>query len=248
VSTPRPEVAAVIAQAADAYQARYGTSPGQRRILRDLVRCRTAALGGHKQQCGQCGHEVISYNSCRNRHCPKCQGSARAGWLAARAADLLPVPYFHVVFTLPAPLGPLALQNQRLLYGLLFRAAAATLRTIARDPQQTRRQKDPNYVPRLRTAIVTARSAPAHERVVTTLRQWGIEVDEVFFLGGIEKRRILEEFQAHIFFDDTLEHIDAAAAGTPSVHVPAGVANEPTPDLIEEAYAELERRRQRPPT
>lgn len=131
----RPEVADVIAQAAAAYAARYRVSAGQHRILRDLGRCRTAALGGHTQQCAQCGHEVISYNSCRNRHCPKCQGSARAAWLAARAADLLPVPYFHVVFTLPAPLGPLAVQNKRVLYGLLFRAAAATLRTIARDPQ-----------------------------------------------------------------------------------------------------------------
>jgi hypothetical protein len=132
---PRAELAEVIAQAGAAYQARYHASSGQRRILRDLVRCRTAALGGHTQQCAECGHEVISYNSCRNRHCPKCQGSARAAWLAARAADLLPVPYFHVVFTLPAPLGPLALQNKRLLYGLLFRAASATLRTIARDPK-----------------------------------------------------------------------------------------------------------------
>ena len=132
---PRPELADVIAQAGAGYQARYRPSSGQRRILRDLVRCRTVALAGHKQQCDQCGHELISYNSCRNRHCPKCQGRARAAWLTARAADLLPVPYFHVVFTLPAPLGPLALQNQRRLYGLLFRAASATLRTIARDPQ-----------------------------------------------------------------------------------------------------------------
>jgi hypothetical protein len=127
-------VAEVIAQAADAYRARYGTAPAQERLLRDLGRCRTAALGGHLQQCAQCGHAVIAYNSCRNRHCPKCEGPARARWLAARAAELLPVPYFHVVFTLPAPLGPLALRNRRLLYGLLFRAVAATLRTIARDP------------------------------------------------------------------------------------------------------------------
>lgn len=131
----RPEVADVIAQAAAAYEARYHASPGQRRILRDLTCCRTAALGGHKRRCVDCGHEIISYNSCRNRHCPKCQGSARAAWLAARAADLLPVPYFHVVFTLPSQLGPLALQNKRVLYSLLFRAASATLRTIARDPQ-----------------------------------------------------------------------------------------------------------------
>jgi hypothetical protein len=131
----RPEVADVIAQAGAAYEARYGPSPAQTRILRDLVRCRTAALGGHTQRCADCGHEVISYNSCRNRHCPKCQAGARARWLAARASELLPVPYFHVVFTLPAPLGALALQHKRLLYGLLFRAVATTLRTIARDPQ-----------------------------------------------------------------------------------------------------------------
>ena len=135
MSAPRPTVAAVIAQAADAYQARYGTAPAERRLLRDLVACRTAALGGHKQQCTQCGHEVLAYNSCRNRHCPTCQGPARARWLAVRAAELLPVPYFHMVFTLPAPLGPLALHNKRVVYGLLFRAVALTLRTIARDPQ-----------------------------------------------------------------------------------------------------------------
>jgi len=135
VSAPRPSVAAVIAEAGDAYQARYGTVRAERRLLRDLVACRTAALGGHKQQCAQCGHEVLTYNSCRNRHCPTCQGPARARWLAARAAELLPVPYFHVVFTLPAPLGALALHNKRVMYGLLFRATATTLRTIARDPQ-----------------------------------------------------------------------------------------------------------------
>jgi Putative transposase/Transposase zinc-binding domain len=105
----------------------------QRRILRALTSCRTAALGGHKKQCESCGHEAIAYNSCRNRHCPKCQAAARAQWLDARAADLLEVPYFHVVFTLPEPLGPLALQNKRLLYGMLFRAASETLCTIARD-------------------------------------------------------------------------------------------------------------------
>ena len=134
MSAPRPTVAAVIAQAGDAYQTRYGTARAERRLLRDLVACRTAALGGHKYRCGQCGREVLTYNSCRNRHCPTCQGPARARWLAARAAELLPVPYFHVVFTLPGPLGALALQHKRLVYGLLFRAVATTLRTIARDP------------------------------------------------------------------------------------------------------------------
>lgn len=99
MSGRRPEVADVLAQHGSAYHKTYGTSLEQRQILRALTACRTAALGGHKKQCETCGHEVIAYNSCRNRHCPKCQAAARAQWLDARAADLLEVPYFHVVFT-----------------------------------------------------------------------------------------------------------------------------------------------------
>lgn len=134
--TPRrPEVADVIAQAGTAYRATYRVTWVQERILRDLPRCRTAALGGHLTRCTDCGHELIAYNSCRNRHCPTCQAGARAQWLADRAAELLPVPYFHVVFTLPASLGPLALSHKRVVYGLLFRAAASALRRIARDPK-----------------------------------------------------------------------------------------------------------------
>jgi Putative transposase/Transposase zinc-binding domain len=107
----------------------------QKRALRNLRDCRTAALGGHLQQCDRCGHRVILYNSCRNRHCPKCQASARAKWLAQRQTELLPVPYFHVVFTLPQELAPLALQNPKQLYAILFRAASETLLTIAADPK-----------------------------------------------------------------------------------------------------------------
>jgi hypothetical protein len=107
----------------------------QKKALRAIAVCRTAALGGHVEQCDQCGYRQISYCSCRNRHCPKCHGQARARWLEQRAAELLPVEYFHVVFTLPQLLAPLALQNQRLVYGLLFRAAAETLLQIAADPR-----------------------------------------------------------------------------------------------------------------
>ena len=110
-------------------------SSAQRRVLRDLMQCRTAALGGHLERCDQCGHTRIAYNSCRNRHCPKCQAVARAAWLAERAAELLPVEYFHVVFTLPEQLSPLALQNKRIIYGLLFKAASETLLEIAADPR-----------------------------------------------------------------------------------------------------------------
>jgi hypothetical protein len=105
------------------------------RVLRALEICRTATLGGHTDACDACGHTRISYNSCRNRHCPKCQALARAEWLEARQADLLPVPYFHVVFTLPEPVAAIALQNQRVVYDILFRTAAATLKTIAADPR-----------------------------------------------------------------------------------------------------------------
>lgn len=135
MSAHRPEVADVIRSSGARYEEVYGGSAQQRRILRDLARCRTRALGGHKKKCDRCGHEEIAYNSCRNRHCPKCRASARAQWLEDQERDLLPVPYFHVVFTLPEAVGPLALQNKRLVYGLLFRAVTETLLTIARDPR-----------------------------------------------------------------------------------------------------------------
>jgi hypothetical protein len=107
----------------------------QRKAFDDIRICRTAALGGHMDECGQCGHCAISYNSCRNRSCPKCQGSARALWLAEREAELLPVEYFHVVFTLPQQIAGLALQNARIIYSILFRAVSETLLTIAADPK-----------------------------------------------------------------------------------------------------------------
>jgi hypothetical protein len=107
----------------------------QRRVMSAIEACRTAALGGHVERCEKCAHTRITYNSCRNRHCPKCQWSAAAEWLAAREAELLPVPYFHVVFTLPAAIGAVSYQNKAKVYGLLFKAAADTLRTIAADPK-----------------------------------------------------------------------------------------------------------------
>ena len=105
-------------------------------VLRAITRCRTAALGGHIDQCSQCGHQAISYNSCRNRHCPKCQAQARQRWLAAREKELLEVPYFHVVFTLPHELNPLCRRNARILYDLLFRASADTMIEVAANPKR----------------------------------------------------------------------------------------------------------------
>jgi hypothetical protein len=105
------------------------------KVLAAITRCRTAALGGHRDQCSGCGHTTISYNSCRNRHCPRCQGNARIRWLAQREQELLPTRYVHAVFTMPRELAPLALQNKQVIYSLLFRASAATLMEVARDPR-----------------------------------------------------------------------------------------------------------------
>jgi len=105
------------------------------KVLLAIARCRTAALGGHLDECAHCGHRAISYNSCRNRHCPKCQAGARERWLEKRRRELLPTRYVHVVFTLPRHLAPLVLQNKKVLYDLLFRTSAETLLEVARDPQ-----------------------------------------------------------------------------------------------------------------
>jgi hypothetical protein len=137
VSRPRLEVADVFRQHGAAWRrANAGhVSLGQLQVMSAIEHCRTAALGGHVERCRDCGHSRISYNSCRNRHCPKCQGAAAKDWLAARQADLLPVDYFHVIFTLPAEIAPIAYQNKAVVYDLLFRATAETLLTIAADPR-----------------------------------------------------------------------------------------------------------------
>src|SRR3954465_14459509 len=150
---PRLEVADVFRRHGEAWrEAQAGhLSPAQLRVMSAIEVCRTAALGGHVEQCVACAHTRIAYNSCRNRHCPKCQRSAASAWLAARAAELsppphfpvaarpaglLPAPYFRVVVTVPAQLGAIAYQNKALVYGLLFKVAAETLTTIAADPKR----------------------------------------------------------------------------------------------------------------
>ena len=110
-------------------------SLGQLKVMAAIERCCTAALGGHVAVCEDCAHERIAYNSCRNRHCPKCQGAAARDWLAERQAEMLPVGYFHLVFTLPSQIADIAYQNKRVIYGLLFRASAEATLTIAADPK-----------------------------------------------------------------------------------------------------------------
>jgi hypothetical protein len=137
VARPAFQVADVFRRHGEAYrEANAGhLDRCQRRVMAAIEACRTAALGGHVLCCKKCGHKEIAYSSCRNRHCPTCQGSAARAWLEARQADLLPVEYFHVVFTLPQQVAAVAYQNKEVAYGLLFEAASETLKTIARDPE-----------------------------------------------------------------------------------------------------------------
>jgi len=137
MSRPPLEVADLIRVAGEKFIAgsRRWITGQHRKVLAAIERCRTAALGGHRDQCSRCGYRAISFNSCRNRHCPKCQAHARDRWLEARRRELLPTPYVHVVFTLPRRLAPLALQNKKLIYSLLFRTCAETLLEVARDPR-----------------------------------------------------------------------------------------------------------------
>ncbi len=137
MSRPPFEVADIIRAAAGSFFEKHRSwlNGLHRKVLSAILRCRTAALGGHRDRCSRCGHQAISYNSCRNRHCPKCQSNARDKWLAARQEELLNVPYVHVVFTLPRELAPLVFHNKKLLYGLLFRASSATLLEVAADPR-----------------------------------------------------------------------------------------------------------------
>jgi hypothetical protein len=137
--TPPPfEVADIVRQHGDRFlETHRAWVTGQHRhVLRAIARCRTAALGGHRDRCEQCAQPALSYNSCRDRHCPKCLTAARNAWVAAREAELLPVGYVHIVFTMPEPLARLALANKRVVYDLLFQAAADTLRHVAANPQR----------------------------------------------------------------------------------------------------------------
>jgi Putative transposase/Transposase zinc-binding domain len=137
MTRPRLEVADVFRAHGPAWRRTNAghVSLGQLKVMSAIESCRTAALGGHVERCEDCAHERVAYNSCRNRHCPKCQGAAARQWLAEREAELLPVPYYHVVFTLPAAIGAIAFHNKAAVYDLLFKAAAQTLTTIAADPK-----------------------------------------------------------------------------------------------------------------
>lgn len=132
---PTLRLADIVRRHGNAYRENHALPMHQHRLLRAIENCRTAVLGGHASRCSQCGETRVWYNSCRNRHCPQCQSMARAQWLERRKGELLPVNYFHVVFTVPEQIAAIALQNKKTVYGILFRATAETLLTIARDPK-----------------------------------------------------------------------------------------------------------------
>jgi hypothetical protein len=157
------------------------------KVLLAITRCRTAALGGHRDRCSDCGHTAVSYNSCRNRRCPKCQGNARQRWLEARERELLPTSYVHVVFTLPRELASLALQNKQLIYSLLFKASAETLLEIARDPRHlgaeigffsvlhTWNQRLQHH-PHVHCVLAAGGLAPDHSRWISSHRSFFLPV------------------------------------------------------------------------
>ena len=166
-----PTVAAVFRRDGEAFRAQAGAalSTAQRRVMSAIEQCRTAALGGHVAQCDHCGHRRVWYHSCRNRHCPQCQALARATWIQARTEALLDGEYFHVVCTLPQPIAEIALQHKAVVYGLLFRTVAETLRIIAAEPTPP-----PDYQDQYEALTgVSLSTCPAchdgHMRVIETL-------------------------------------------------------------------------------
>jgi hypothetical protein len=202
---PRLEVADIFREYGAAYSESHRTAllPEQRRVIRAITLCRTAALGGHVEACAECHHQRISYNSCRNRHCPKCQSLESARWLAERQAELLPVEYFHLVFTLPEELAPLALQNKRVIYNLLFSAASATLRRLAADPRHLGAEigflavlhtwgQQLQHHPHLHCVVPGGGLSPDRQRWVSCRRGFFLPVK---VLSRFFRRLLLEELQ-----------------------------------------------------
>jgi Putative transposase/Transposase zinc-binding domain len=205
---PRPplEVADIVRAAGDSFfeNSQKWFTWLHLKVLNAILRCRTAALGGHVDACSKCGHQAISFNSCRNRHCPKCQANARDRWLEAREKELLPTRYVHVVFTLPRQLSPLALQNKSAIYALLFRASAETLIEVARDPKRlgaeigffsvlhTWNQKLQHH-PHVHCVVPAGGLAPDHSRWIDSQERFFLPVDvlgEVFrgkFVDGLRE-------------------------------------------------------------
>jgi len=180
---PGPEVADIFRRHGPAYRESHTLTPGQGKVLRDVIACRTSVLGGHLDVCDTCGHSEPSYNSCRNRHCPKCQATAQARWIDQRKERILPTPYFHVVFTLPALLRPVAMRNPRVIFDLLFAAASNTLLDLGRDEERLGATlgltavlhtwtRELHYHPHLHTVVTGGGLAPDDGRWIAGRRRY----------------------------------------------------------------------------
>jgi hypothetical protein len=189
MNRPAVEVADIVRDAGPLFaeRSRRWINGQHEKVLSAIARCRTATLGGHRDQCADCGYTSISYNSCRNRHCPRCQGNARLRWLRARERELLPAHYVHVVFTLPRELAPLALQNKRLIYNLLFHASAETLLEIASDPRHLGAEigffsvlhswdQRLQFHPHVHCVVAAGGLAPDHDRWISSRQSFFLPV------------------------------------------------------------------------
>jgi hypothetical protein len=189
MSRPPLEVADIIRSRRDLFeqQSRSWIGWQHRKVLDAIVRCRTAALGAHRDRCSDCGHVAISYNSCGNRHCPKCQGNARLRWLEARQGELLPTRYVHAVFTVPRELAPLTLQNKKVIFNLLFRASAQTLLEVAADPRHLGAEigffsvlhtwdQRLLFHPHIHCVLPAGGLAPDHDRWISSSRRFFLPV------------------------------------------------------------------------
>ena len=227
---PTLEVADIFRRYGEAWRARNAAhlSRGQRRVMTAIESCRTAALGGHVERCDDCAHARIAYNSCRNRHCPKCQWRAAQAWLAAREAELLPVPYFHVVFTLSAVLRPIAYHNKAKVYGLLFATVAEALTTIAADPKHLGADigvisvlhtwgQQLDHHPHIHCIVPGGGLSPAGDRWIASRRKFLVSVKVLsalfrrLFLAGLAKLHAAGELQV---FGDHVALADPAAFKT----------------------------------
>jgi hypothetical protein len=225
MTRPRPSVAEVIRSCVDEFLNKYGAglTAEQRRALEDLTACRTAVLGGHVLKCPECGHRQIAYNSCRNRHCPTCQATSAARWLEARAADLLPVPYFHLVFTLPSVLNPVALSNPRVVYHLLLQTAAQTILQVAANPERLGAQTG-----LLAVLHTWGQNLQFHPHVHCVVPGGGLSADRSQWVGSRSDYFLPVAVLSRVFRGKFLAALRAAhAAGRlrlPGGHAPAGAA------------------------
>jgi hypothetical protein len=199
----------------------------QLKVMSAIERCRTAALGGHVARCEDCAHTLIAYNSCRNRHCPKCQGAAAKQWLAEREAELLPVGYFHVVFTLPAAIADIAYQNKAVVYDLLLKASAETVLTIAADPKHLGARIGITAVLHTWGSTMTH-----HPHVHMIVPGGGVALDGQQWLSSRPKFLLPVQVLSHLFRRLLLQKLRAAhKAGQSSASMPISPSQRPSPPI-----------------